>query len=245
MRLAKIYSFVSSEKKYLDTKNYTILGLALYQIVRNYKFLQIINKRYKKSSSLFISTREKFRKTLGKRPKGVHTMTRRQIKLARIEDKAYLQVHLEIESFYLFAKILLDKLARIVEFYFGQTDKLSLDSHHLFCKNIKEYSSFKSILIDYELIEHAKKLKKDISDFRDFQIAHHKNFRIFHGINFSDKNVKIILQPVYPKPNDKEMESKSIDELLDSIDKYFNLILDFLNCNRNKSKTSLEIKKDS
>ena len=34
------------------------------------------------------------------------------------------RLHLEIESFYLFAKILLDKVAHFVEFYFGPGRKL-------------------------------------------------------------------------------------------------------------------------
>ncbi len=39
------------------------------------------------------------------------------------------QLHLEIESFDLFAKIFLDKIANFLEFYFESARGLSLDSH--------------------------------------------------------------------------------------------------------------------
>jgi hypothetical protein len=38
-------------------------------------------------------------------------------------------LHLEIESYYVFAKIILDDVARAIEYYFGPHRGLALDSH--------------------------------------------------------------------------------------------------------------------
>ena len=54
------------------------------------------------------------------------------------------QLHLEIESYYLFSKIMLDKIVHALEFYFGQGRKKSLDSHDGLVKNSASYVARKA-----------------------------------------------------------------------------------------------------
>ena len=49
------------------------------------------------------------------------------------------ELHLEIETFHLFAKILLDHAARFIERYFGKSRGLSLDSHDDLVKRIEGF----------------------------------------------------------------------------------------------------------
>jgi hypothetical protein len=88
-----------------------------------------------------------------------------------------MRLHLEIEAFYLFAKILLDKISLAIQFYFGTARSLSLASHDNLTKHIEAYAGTKGLTINPELVEHIRKLKEDISDFRDHQIQHIIDYR--------------------------------------------------------------------
>ena len=49
------------------------------------------------------------------------------------------QLQLDVESFYMFARILLGRVANAIEYYFGQGRRASLNSHHQLTNNLEEY----------------------------------------------------------------------------------------------------------
>jgi hypothetical protein len=71
----------------------------------------------------------------------------------------------------LFAKILLDKIARAIEFYFGTVP----DSHDDFVKHLDRYVRAKDLSLPRGFKQDLQGLKREISDFRDYQIAHEKS----------------------------------------------------------------------
>jgi hypothetical protein len=79
-------------------------------------------------------------------------------------------IHLEIENFYPFAKILLDKIAHSLEFYFGPGRKKSLDFYNGLVKNFPSYAVAKRLRLPADFMTIAAGLKKDISDYRDYEI---------------------------------------------------------------------------
>jgi len=238
--LQKLSSFSSSERSRFDTRHNNIFAFVFSQVERRYKSLLLIAERYRQSSKLFIDNHKKLQALLDK-SSGSHLMTKRQMQILKKGGEITIKLHLEIESFYLFSKIMLDEIARALEFYFGQERSLSLDSHHLLCKNLAKFSANKGLLLNKNMVRLAKKLKKDISDFRDYQIAHHKCPRTMRGTIFgSTGEARISLNRIYPRPDDIQVETKTIKELEDFLSAYVNEVIDFFK--KNKDKTNLQLK---
>src|SRR5689334_1122524 len=74
--------------------------------------------------------------------KDIDRWTRKRWLFSRRRSPDYNQsrrVHLEIESFYVFAKILLDRFAQLIQLFFGPARDLSLSSHHKLSNNIEQF----------------------------------------------------------------------------------------------------------
>src|SRR5260370_5932326 len=110
--------------------------------------------------------------------------------------------------------MLLDKIARAVEFYFGKARKLPLDSHDDFVKCVKAYSITKDLSLDENLLTLARKLKNDISDFRDSQIAHLKSPRTVRGTTVEGR---MSLSKIYPTEKDEQKETQLLYNLSSEI----------------------------
>jgi hypothetical protein len=90
----------------------------------------------------------------------------------------------ESMSSVLFAKICLDKIAHALEFYFGQGRGKSFDSHDRLVRNFAAYAAEKRLALTADFMRIAAALKKDISDYRDYEIAHEKSLRRLSGTVF-------------------------------------------------------------
>lgn len=153
------------------------------------------------------------------------------------------RLHLEIESFYLFAKILLDKVARALEFYFGLGRSCSLDSHDDLVKNLATYAGQKGITLSQRFVEIANMLKKDISDHRDYQIAHEKSPGTIFGTLFDvEGKTKIFSSRFYPKESEKQVATQELDKLLRDLDEYLGEFIKCVTANRDKTKLKLAAK---
>jgi hypothetical protein len=149
-------------------------------------------------------------------------------------------LRLEIESFYLFGKILLDWFARFVEFYFGPGRGLSLASHDKLTKNIWEYARTKGLSLPTGMVEACLSLRENLSDIRDYQVAHQKNLRVLDAYNFTfEGRVRLVYARMYPTPRDERAETQPLDQLLTELGKYISLIIDLVR--RNRAKTALTV----
>jgi len=148
-------------------------------------------------------------------------------------------VRLESESWYLFAKILLDEVARGIEFYFGPVQRQSLDSHDDLVRCLDAYSESKGLAVPADLMDRAESLKAQVSDYRDYQVAHHKSPRTMRGTTFSHEkpdSARIVHLQWYPRKGDRQVESRDFSELTVLIDDYLRLALDFFEHNRDKCR---------
>src|SRR3989338_4710615 len=162
--IKKLSDFVSRERNRFETKHNNMFAFSFSEIHRYYEFLKIIFDRYKKVSKEYIDNTRTLQKTF---LPGSHPMTDYQMKLQSIDTALSIKVQFEIESFYLFAKIFLDKTARALEFYFGQLNKKPLDSHDDLTKSLQSYAKEKNLVLTSEFLGHIGQLKQDISDFLD------------------------------------------------------------------------------
>jgi hypothetical protein len=236
-----ISDFVNLERWRFETRHNSMFGFAFSEINRYHDFLVIIHKRYKNTSKLFIENFKTQQKTI---QPGTHPITPEQMQLMAEQRQIMTNLQLECESFYLFAKILLDKIARAVEFYFGQAKGISLDSHDDLNKNLHEYSKLKSLKLSDEFVSFITNLKKEISDFRDYQISHEKSPRIVRGMTWdAEGNTRMMISKIYPTEKDKQIETKRLDELLGEIEAYIEQTVNFILSNKNKTGLKLDVKK--
>ena len=235
-----LLTFMQSERKRLETTQSNIFGFAFSEVSRYFEYLKIINERYKVCDQEFISNTKAFQATMRQ---GTHPTTDDQMKLHEQAVEITTRLHLEIETFYLFAKILLDKVAQAIEFYFGQARGLPLASHDKLAKYLERYLDNKGLTIDPSIMEKVTQLKTDVSDFRDYQISHveeSRRGRVMRGTIFNaDGNTRLSIGMLYPKEKDRQYETKPLDELLTELDTYIASVIRFLETNRNKTRLEL------
>ncbi len=233
--------FIVSEKDRFENRHNNMFAFAFSHITIYREYLQILLDQHKISSKKFIENHQALQKTF---LPGTHKLTQQQLEIQVAGRALTTQAHLEIESFYLFAKILLDKIANAIEFYFGEGRSLPLTSHDKLTKNIEKYAEIKGLTIDKKLIETINRLKTDISDFRDYQIQHiakERNPRTMKGTLFdAEGNVRLSLNHLYPTDKDKQHDTKTLADLIDEIDEYIEVIVKFTKANSDKTVLELE-----
>ena len=235
----KLSELIGLERERFSTRHNNMFAMGFLQLVRYYEFLIIVFDRYKEVSERFVKNTQDLQATI---EPGTHESTEDQLALREEARSLTTSLHLEIESFYLFAKILLDKVARGLEFYFGSAQKLSLDSHDDLVKGLERYVEVKRLILPDSFLDMAKQLKKNISDHRDYEIAHEKSPRTLHGTIFNaEGGTKIASIKLYPKERDQQVETKLLDDLLRELDGYIGKVIELVTTNRDK--TNLELLK--
>ncbi len=181
--MSQLSEFIGSERERFAEEDNNRFAMSFSQVSRYSLFLDVVLKRYDDASQqLFRSTKE-IQATL---LPGTHPVSTNQMTLHEEGVRLTILLHLEIESFYLFAKILLDKVARSLEFYFGQGREMSLDSHDDLVKNFASYVGAKGLTLPADFMAIAAALKKDVSDYRDYEIAHEKSPRRMNATVFDE-----------------------------------------------------------
>ena len=155
-------------------------------------------------------------------------------------------IALEIETFYLISKILLDRIARFLEHYFGKVRDVSVHSHDKLTKNHTRFmlghavsvpKGFDAILLD---------LKRRIADFRDYQIAHEQGLHTIRGSTWiPGGEPRIIMAPAHPstrRSGTVQAESEDISVLMGEIDRYIDVVQSIVVSNRVRSRLPVKRK---
>lgn len=235
--MQQLSDFIQSERVRFEVKYNNMFAFCFSEIQHYHDYLKIILARYEQASADFI---EQSKKMMMPSPdQAGEELWKLHIESVELTTR----LHLEIESFYLFAKILLDKIAQAVEFYFGTARKMSLQSHDKFTKLFKNYAEIKGLKLDNRMVTVIEKLKDDISDFRDYQISHiHSNRRgrLSRGTIFDrEGNTRLSVNVIYPKEKEKQHDSQLPKEAMKDIDNYIKAILFFINTNKDKTELKL------
>ena len=144
---------------------------------------------------------------------------------------------MEIESFYLFAKIFLDDVARAIENYFGPARGLALDSHDDLEKRLERFAATKGLIILDGLNEAISDLRKRVADFRDQEVAHEKSPRTMRGLTWGPNGeVSFVSTRLFPKQSDKQTNSKSLNSLANALQEYISEVIEFLEENSSKAR---------
>jgi hypothetical protein len=148
----------------------------------------------------------------------------------------YTKLHLEVESFYLFATVLLNKIADFLEDYFGQARGCSLRSHDQSRRSYEKFAKDKGLTFAKELVDSLEGLQTTVVHYRDKQLAHLVHPRVLKETAF-DKlgNSKIVQAYLHPKETDRLIPSPKIHDVMQDIDFYIRQVIELITANRTKS----------
>jgi hypothetical protein len=164
-------------------------------------------------------------------------------KLEKEVVEAGLILYLRIETFYLFAKILIDKLARLIPHYFGEARGVGIRAHSRLADHdaLPEFAEQKGLTaVPRSLATLIKEVGKRVSDYRDHLITHAKSPRTMRDIAFQmdTGEAAIVTTKLYPPPGHDSgisTQSETPRTLLPLIGTYVIELLDYLEANRDKA----------
>jgi hypothetical protein len=236
--MSQLSDFIGSERQRFANEDNNRFAMSFSQITRYYEFIRIVFSRYEEASALFFSNTKAIQATISE---GTHSLTATQLQLHEEGVQLTILLHLEIESFYLFSKILLDKIAHSLEFFFGGGRRKSLDSHDALVKNFSSYAELKMLTLPVDFMKIAGELKKDISDYRDYEIAHEKSPRRVNATVFDEHGTMHMAgSRIHPNEKEQHVESKALHELMNDIDSYVTQVIELIKLNASKTNLKTE-----
>jgi hypothetical protein len=235
----ELVAFISGERGQFETQHNNMVAFAFGEIGRYRRFLEVIVGRHEDLAARLVALHKEHMAAL---QPGTHPMDERETREMEERERLTMEWQLEIESAYLFAKILLDKVARSIEFYFGPVQRCSLDSHDDLVKRIGTYASAIKLNLPQQFVPMAQLLKKDVSDFRDYQIAHEKSPRTIRAMSYDPAGAtRLIMTQLYPTPKDKQRLGRSPLDLLADIDAYLRQFMALIQTNRERSRLRRDV----
>jgi len=236
MKMQKLAEFVALHRERFDTEHNNIFAFSFSKILRRFAFLQIIHDRHLAASMAFVANSEAMLATTLP-ASNTRPITPEQVRLYQEGGKLGTEVQLEIESFYLFAKILLDDIARALEYYFGPVRSAPLDSHDDFAKHLHSFAKAKTLIIPHGFEEAVLDLRRRISDVRDQQIAHEKSPRTMVAMTWlPGGRVRTMATKLYPKESDQHSETETLDSLCTALEAYGERMIGFIKLNQDRTR---------
>lgn len=156
-----------------------------------------------------------------------------------LQDELINQAHMEVETYYLFAKIALDKIAHFVEDYFGQARHVSLRSHGNWKKHFARYCESKRLVTPDGMLDRITLLERDIAEFRAKSIAHLQHPRVFRGTSVYPGTGLIGIVFAVRKVRECEQvptSPPSVSAVGQLLDAYVHDLVALIEANRDKSR---------
>lgn len=246
--IRRLNEFVSRERARALPARDVEFGNVFRELLKYRQFLGLIVERYNSLNAEIIEHIRHSFEDARERP-GTRQVTREEI--ANLERNAgvHLSLHLQIEGFYLFARILLDKILQVFIFYFGggpyaamsHTDIVKVVKH-LGQTKFEAYAAAKNLSSFPEsLREKMLAVVRDVVEFRDDIVAHHKNPRGMKATGFqlnegtTGGTTYIIYSRMNPREGDRQSTGLPLPALLQLIDGYLLDVLVYMEANRDKA----------
>lgn len=147
------------------------------------------------------------------------------------------QLHMEIETYFLFTCILLDRIANCIYDFFGQEQGVRLQSHRNLKKNLERYADAKGLALPDDMIRYAKELFEEVVVYRDKNITHLKRPRAMHAtLTHPEHGSRIAITALYPVDNDAQVESPIVKVVQAKVRTYVEMFIEVIQNNRGKSR---------
>lgn len=234
----ELFAFQSSEWERLSghsAREASQLHAAFGHVLRGYRYLELIHERHvptaKRYKDLLAAL---FTKMDPAFDGGAITyddeMESMDAEMADLLDVA----HLDLETFYLFAKTTLDRVAQYVELYFGSETKLPIRTHEKLNGNFSEYCARRGIVVPDGFLQSAQHVHESIlthqsdSATNDARVAQ------------SPSDLMVAHTDHRPGPNGSALPvtrlSLTTGQLLGTVDGYLRSVLELIRCNPNRAR---------
>ena len=236
----RIHNFVEACRKRTDTKTGNILNTSLHPWLRYCRFIGVIRERYEEAGKAYMADTERMLET-AKRSPGTHQMTPKECEEHQRSYDLSLILHLEVESFYVFAKLLLDRIADTFGHYYSIAWKRFGSTHSQLSVRFEQICTTKNLTLESTILpKFIQDLKKRIVDFRTGNIEHVSDPRLLRATSWgADKKPKIMTNPLYPSESEfsqyEQKETENLDELITMLEQYIAMMVDFFETNWEKS----------
>lgn len=239
-QIGTIFSeFIGNERNFYEGHDNNKVAFSLQQVARYLRFVDIIHSRYVEVNESYIQMNSSFFGNLNNKQSGSRELTADEqdqfLKHAELTE----QLHLEIESFFIFTKIVLDKIAHFIQDYFGTAyrKKLKLKSHKKWCEVADSFARIKGMHLPEQIIPTMNWLQTHVAKHRDENIIHlQKSRTLFFTQNSPVAGSRIGTTQLYPKDSDKQSQSPNVDEVVTKLDAYIQHLMDLIVSNRDKSR---------
>ena len=232
--LNRLDELVAAEwKRHPNASDANALGAPVGQVIEGYQFVRMAFARYEVSAAAFMTALTRLHDSIAGKS---GSATPEQARLMEQRRMSSVTNQYEMQCFFLFSALLLDKIARLVLFYFGQAKGVSLNSHHSFLKQQTTYATRKELLVPDGLAAAQQQLQGKIVDVRDKLVTHVNNPRAAHATTFNIKKAGtgFGVTHIHPKPSDEWRQADPPDDLMPLIDQYLLLVVDLLTVNADR-----------
>jgi hypothetical protein len=202
-------------------------------------FVRVVVERYEAANESYIGHAERIKAALMAESTGSRRLTEDETDALLAKWTLAESLQLEIESFYLFAKILLDRVADVVCLYFDNP-RPSKGSSHSFLVNRAFDRICRTRSIDGRaLVPSLEDLDRRVVQHRNDVVEHLADPRWSPGMGWgADRRVKVSMGLVAPKADEPDYDTRTTEDpaaLLKEIEAYIVAVFDFLETNIEKS----------
>ena len=233
-------AFIDTERWRFETRDNNLFYFAFHEVATYRFFLDIVQSRSAAIGKDYLDCMEAYGKSV-EGSSGGYLTPAQQAMLDRWRELS-LALRLEIETYYLLATILLDRVAAAIGFYFEGTSSKAWARHSALAKNLEAYASARNISVPQRLLDVAASLKDAVSGFRHEQVVHQGSLRAMRATGFqTGQGPRLLLSNLYPTPDDQQYESLPLTDAAVMIDDYLTAVVELLATNRNRTPLQLAV----
>lgn len=233
----RLVVFIEVERDRLETRDGDILGAYANQLRELVGFLEVTTNESADATRAWWQSFQEWQAKGGREAEETAEMAR----LLEEVERTGLIFFLRVETFYLFAKILLDKLARLIPLYFRPGRGVGgLTAHSSLVKGaLPRFAKQQGLTpVPPSLADLIQELGRRVSDYRDDWIAHDQALspRNVRGIAvlLDIGDAAILTERLYPRAGESRAQSEPLRTLLPLIERYVIELLDYLERNHEK-----------
>ena len=196
--------FVRIQREELSADESNYFAAVFGDTLQYLEYLTVVLERYNESNAPYVKDFREMVERNKQEPSGVsRQMTDAEVEEMNRRGQAQRQLQLEIETFFLFANILLDRIAAATEYYFGRGKRQwrSFDAMRQF---LTEYAKNRGLSEPAELVDLVAWLADNVATMRhELQVHKHDRdytVRVHFGMGI-DASDETFLTPglLYPK----------------------------------------------
>jgi len=241
-----LIQFTGDERNTIDADESNYFSLVVGEIAKYYEYLLLIWPRYKAISKIYVRAAKLQLSRSMTEPNGHRLLAEDEILELELSRDRQTQLHLEMETIFIFSSILLDRIAASTQYYFGSGSGQwrsfgAMKDHFVgYCENkgLSEPST--------EMIEAIQWLHQNVSEFRHLLVVHkHERdyrVRLHFGTGWSndqnDDEAYFNLGLMYPQCNEVPFISETPQNILKELNKLIVLWVEYLKINRAKRNLS-------